>query len=868
MKNIFKYIYVLVFMIISLAPMIMYISGHRDKNDEKVNIEKNQKLSTPKLMTNHKLNENFDDECEAWLNQNIPYRGELISKFNIVLSDVLKMPTANVVTGKGGWIFSTETLDNYMDENFMTKAELKALGVTLSLVQEKVEAGGGQFLFVPVPNKNSIYPEYMPIRYTKAEDNNLTRLYEELYGMGVNYVDLKQELLAAKEQYADNIYYKSDTHWNGLGAVAGYTAIMKKLGKTLVVDTSYNYSVQRTKRGDLDKLLYPTGGHFDNEYIIDKNIDYESFSFINPSDVEDTKEKLLNFMSDKEDHDNDFTTRKKVEGVNSSLYMIRDSFARALLPYMIETYDEARFVRSSVPSFENIVNGSDVIYEICERNLRNVIREAPVMYAPLREDYGTVVYSSEENTCVCENEGYAYRIYGTLTPEMVAEDGRIYIRLIDKNNKTIVFEAFPIYNENSGCGYSAYIDNSMLGDGDYNVKILSGNFESDVLAQLSSKLANSQEADNVNIKENPYKAENEKHQIVLRGVKIGIGDNILALKSKLGNQSAPSETIFSCLSGEDALLFHYPNIKIETDMEGYIYYISLMADTNDVATGSDAAEIIATESGIALGSDKMDIWKKLGKPVRENDKNCIYMTEHIKIMYSYKAGKVTSVILEESDGTLPEEEISTNESQVAAGFEYENGYTYLYDENHELMTGWQKVDDEYYYFNKESGERIVDDTVDGIEIGPDGELKLSEYETQKIETMIKAHNIILEITDPTDTMEEKRKKAFDWILSFPYYCHRNLGGIYQNEGVELLFANDIFDEASGDCVSEAAALAFLFHDIGCKDVYWVHDTGHSWVRCEDRLYDPLFAEARDYDANYNAPFTDYRESMAYNMLIY
>ena len=74
----------------------------------------------------------------------------------------------------------------------------------------------------------------------------------------------------------------------------------------------------------------------------------------------------------------------------------------------------------------------------------------------------------------------------------------------------------------------------------------------------------------------------------------------------------------------------------------------------------------------------------------------------------------------------------------------------------------------------------------------------------------------------------------------------------------MTFANDIFDNGQGCCVSQSAALAFLFREIGYTDVYVCHDTGHSWVTIGNILYDTVFAEAKSFAANYNVYPSDYR----------
>ena len=187
---------------------------------------------------------------------------------------------------------------------------------------------------------------------------------------------------------------------------------------------------------------------------------------------------------------------------------------------------------------------------------------------------------------------------------------------------------------------------------------------------------------------------------------------------------------------------------------------------------------------------------------------------------------------------------------------------YRGDDYYNNPKGWRYKNGRYKYFDRTTGRRLFDTTVDGIEIDESGEVVTNDsLVIDRLDVMMKAHRVVDSVTNPDDSMEVKREKVFRWIMSFPYKLHRELNRIYDSEpNVEVIFANDMFDKGSGDCVSEASAVALLFHEIGYEDVYWCHDSGHSWVDLDGRLYDPLFAESRDFNANYNAEYnrTDFR----------
>ena len=191
--------------------------------------------------------------------------------------------------------------------------------------------------------------------------------------------------------------------------------------------------------------------------------------------------------------------------------------------------------------------------------------------------------------------------------------------------------------------------------------------------------------------------------------------------------------------------------------------------------------------------------------------------------------------------------------------QYKIGSDYYYFAKSGVMqTGWVKVGSSYCLFDRISGKKVFNKTVDGIVINKSGNAKLNDWSRSKIATMIKAHNIMRSITNATDSMETKRLKCFNWVLSFPYHQYRLLRPIMRQDGWEMTFANDIFDYHQGCCVAESAATAFLFREIGYTDVYVCHDTGHSWVTIGQYLYDPVFAEAKDFSRNYNVLPYDYR----------
>ncbi|MBR4513806.1 MAG: hypothetical protein IKO61_02835 [Lachnospiraceae bacterium] len=479
MKKTFKIIYIIIFFVICAAPLCLMPVA--PDNGE---IEKRELTKFPAYMAEGRLNVDFSNQFESWLNDRIPYRAELLAASNTIKSELLHAPSSNVIVGKDGWLFyETESAD-YMDTNAMTDDQIRAAAVTLSLIEENIEDRGGHFLFVPMPNKASVYDEYMPSCYRKAESNNLTRLTNELKNYNVKFADMKELL---REHKAEGLYHRRDSHWNYKGALLGYYTITNMLKGSCKDYSSAAVTQTKDWRADLDKLLYPAGGYMDYQYYYD--IKYDNFMFTSPAGVRDTKEQLLNFMSDKEQGDDYFVTINRDIKDGSSLYMVRDSFGRALLPFMIDNYENAAFKRTDCPDVNSIKDGTDLCYEIVERNLSRIVQTAPFMYAPVRAAAPDAATSGGSCTAICKKEGYGVRIYGEFAYDTDMGDSRVYLE-IENSEGMRTFEAFPIYEtklmnsvdgtdkntdtETNKKGFSAIISTEEELSGEYALRVIVG----------------------------------------------------------------------------------------------------------------------------------------------------------------------------------------------------------------------------------------------------------------------------------------------------------------------------------------------------------------------------------------------------------
>ena len=594
MKKI-KTIYIFIFVAICFAPLILmpFLKNNAE-------IEKKELTELPAFIKEGRFNVDFSTEFESWFNDRLPLRSYLLSISNYIKSEIFKAPSSNVIVGKNGWLFYETEKDDYIDSNALTGDQIEAVGVTLSLIEENIKEKGGNFTFVAMPNKASVYEEYMPNSLVKSDENNLTRINKILDEMNVNHVDMLKVMRDNKDK---NIYHVRDSHWNYQGALIGYNAIMDSLNKEHKTYEDATYKIEKTWRGDLDKLLYPVGGFMDDQYIYD--IKYSQFKFDGGKVAnQDPKAQLENYMSDKEQGDDNIKSINTTVKDGKKLFMARDSFARAILPYFIDNYSMANFKRTDNPDIVSIGENTDMVYEIVERNLNRVIATAPFLYAPKRENIDTT--NKNPNGSVLESkysdEGYAIRVYGAFDESTDMQDGRIYIELTNEND-SIIYEAFPIFEskllESNGTkGYSMFINPMDELNGEYQVRVIVGDklYMADTI--MIGNL-NEGKPESFKIEDSSISKSEEllKYNIIYNDTEFSIGDNFDKIKEKLGKEAKPSDKSKPCnpyAKGEIAH-YYYDGLTIDTNYEGIINYISIDSDTvmlsSKVKVGMKSEEI-------------------------------------------------------------------------------------------------------------------------------------------------------------------------------------------------------------------------------------------------------------------------------------
>ena len=202
----------------------------------------------------------FPRRFERYWNDSFAFRRYLIRWHGLTKLGLGLSPSPKVVLGKDGYLFyaAEQSVDYFRAAKPFSPIELARWRDDLEGRRAWLAERGIRYLVVVAPNKETIYPEYMPegIRPVRPE-TRLDQLLKELReNSNVAVLDLRGALRRAKLD--GRVYHKTDTHWNDAGAFVAYREILAQLQKLVPgIDGNpapISFQAQRTDGLDLARL--------------------------------------------------------------------------------------------------------------------------------------------------------------------------------------------------------------------------------------------------------------------------------------------------------------------------------------------------------------------------------------------------------------------------------------------------------------------------------------------------------------------------------------------------------------------------------------------------------------------------------------
>ena len=304
-------------------------------------------VSNTELLDNRPLNEkpekltrNFAKEFEAYYNDTFAGRKSYIKKLSLYKLK-LGMDSGFSINGKEGWLFYDSgkipdgyTLVDYFGRMRFSDSELREMADGLKKASAYYKKRGIEYYLVVAPNKEGLYSEFMPdyLQRDRVSEKSRTDLAIEYLQKhtDVNIINFRDVLAQSKDKFGINLYYPRDSHWNEAGAYLSFVELAKLMRKNGVPSVPV-----KPLRKD---MLSENGYYLSDLNALGKNDDIKY-----KVDYLSGKEGKLSLQ---EDNGYFAVYENSKAPVKKTVFMIRDSFGLALIPYFDKTFAKNIFAHN------------------------------------------------------------------------------------------------------------------------------------------------------------------------------------------------------------------------------------------------------------------------------------------------------------------------------------------------------------------------------------------------------------------------------------------------------------------------------------------------------------------------------------------
>ena len=172
-------------------------------------------------------------QFKAYFKENFGFRSGLITMHGLLKHRLLRMsPSPRVVLGSNDWLYFRDegVMDDFRKLYPFKEDELGQWVTALQARSRFCEERGIPYLFTVSPSKPTICPDHLPKLYApRGGVSRLDQLVDALRttSPGFSMVDVRDALIGHPER--TNLYFRTDTHWNRLGAFTAYQEIASAL---------------------------------------------------------------------------------------------------------------------------------------------------------------------------------------------------------------------------------------------------------------------------------------------------------------------------------------------------------------------------------------------------------------------------------------------------------------------------------------------------------------------------------------------------------------------------------------------------------------------------------------------------------------
>jgi len=279
MIKVIQKIIIIIFVLLLALPIVFM---NRDPNHI-ITLENKTAAKIPVLFSGGSLNKEFISGFEDYWNDNIGFQRQA-TVLNIALFYKFfgKLKVTNYIIGKDKHLFYTSdgfSLKTYQGKNKLSEETLGRVLENLSDAEKYFNNNGAEFLFVSIPDKEGVYPEYYPnsvLQYSSQYKLDQIISYLNKNNSKLPVINLRQALIEGKSP-SFFLYYKNYdcTHWNMKGAFIGYNEIMHNIQKRF-------QNINILSEDDFEITLTPSNGtiaHLSSSKLLSKVMSFKDFIY-------------------------------------------------------------------------------------------------------------------------------------------------------------------------------------------------------------------------------------------------------------------------------------------------------------------------------------------------------------------------------------------------------------------------------------------------------------------------------------------------------------------------------------------------------------------------------------------------------------
>ena len=320
----------------------------------------------------------YTKQLDNYMKDQLPGRGQLIIANNYIKYKTFSELATNpmVYFGKKDWMFyiGENVKEVYENKRLYTEEELKKMTRNLEERRDWLKEQGISYYVLFPRMSHYFYQENVGKgihQYIKKP--RLEQFLEYLQQHStVNVIDVYGPMLAAKNKYPRDLYYRSDSHWNLFGAYFAYAAVIQRIQKDYpqvknpIPLDEINWVETESNEADLSKLI-----------SLSNVITRHEFLPLHPDVNSSTPVAAPNYPEYHSVHP--LIVYQGKDSVVPSIVMNRDSYSNFLIPYFSKHFSRQTYIWSPLffPSIIEKEKPAIVISEMMERFVNDLLIDNP-----------------------------------------------------------------------------------------------------------------------------------------------------------------------------------------------------------------------------------------------------------------------------------------------------------------------------------------------------------------------------------------------------------------------------------------------------------------------------------------------------------